>query len=210
MTDRLDGQFDETRPRAGSTAVRRVQLAAVRRVQFATVVNFTASRMVNVGAEPGDVALSPVGNGPNEIAITPDGTRAYVATLGAGTVEVISTATNTKVESIKVADHIRGRGQPRRRQGVRHRLDRHHPRHSGARPVRRIVNRNRHGWLCGQRRGAGSMPGNTGSITVIDTATGTVTNQIAGSSRQYGLALSPNGTKLYVVNYDAGTMTIYG
>ncbi len=39
----------------------------------------------------------PVGVGPDGIAITPDGTRAYVANSGANTVTVIDTATNTVI-----------------------------------------------------------------------------------------------------------------
>lgn len=58
--------------------------------------------------------------------------------------------------------------------------------------------------------GAGSVTGNTGAVTVIDTSNGSVTDQVAGSSRQFGLALSADGQTLYVVNCDAGTMTIYG
>jgi YVTN family beta-propeller protein len=48
-------------------------------------------------ARPGNtvVATIPVGNGPTGVAITPDGTQAYVANAVDNTVSVIHTATNT-------------------------------------------------------------------------------------------------------------------
>src|SRR5437899_1497939 len=44
----------------------------------------------------------PVGLGPIAIAITPDGTRAYVTSNGSNTVTVIDTATNTVVATVTV------------------------------------------------------------------------------------------------------------
>ncbi|HTR37968.1 MAG TPA: hypothetical protein VMH80_18795 [Bryobacteraceae bacterium] len=44
----------------------------------------------------------PVGNGPSALAVTPDGRKVYVTTGSGGTVEVISTATNTEVASMNV------------------------------------------------------------------------------------------------------------
>jgi YVTN family beta-propeller protein len=40
-----------------------------------------------------------VGTGPDGVAITPDGTRAYVADEGASSVSVIDTSTNTVIGS---------------------------------------------------------------------------------------------------------------
>ncbi len=48
------------------------------------------------------VATIPVGQGPWEVAITPDGTRAYVTNAFSNTVSVIDTATNTVVATIPV------------------------------------------------------------------------------------------------------------
>jgi YVTN family beta-propeller protein len=48
------------------------------------------------------VATIPVGMGPIGIAITPDGTRAYVTNDVSNTVSVIDTAANTVVETIPV------------------------------------------------------------------------------------------------------------
>src|SRR5204862_4011269 len=48
------------------------------------------------------VATIPVGVAPNGIAITPDGTRAYVTDDGSDTVSVIDTTTNTVIGTIPV------------------------------------------------------------------------------------------------------------
>jgi YVTN family beta-propeller protein len=51
------------------------------------------------------IATIPVGAGPIGIAITPDGTRAYVTNEDSNTVSVIDTATNTVVATITVGVH---------------------------------------------------------------------------------------------------------
>ena len=48
------------------------------------------------------VATIPVGVNPVGVAITPDGTRAYVTNEGSNTVSVIDIATNTVVATISV------------------------------------------------------------------------------------------------------------
>ena len=67
------------------------------------------------------VATIPVGNFPGVVAVSPDGTHAYVVNCLGGTVSVIDTATNT------VSGHDPGRqrsarcgDQPRRRPRLRH------------------------------------------------------------------------------------------
>jgi YVTN family beta-propeller protein len=51
------------------------------------------------------IAIIPVGVGPIGIAITPDGTRAYVTNEVSNTVSVIDTASNTVGETIPVGVH---------------------------------------------------------------------------------------------------------
>jgi YVTN family beta-propeller protein len=50
------------------------------------------------------VATILVGFGPNGVAVTPDGTRAYVTNTIDGTVSVISTASNKVVATIPVGN----------------------------------------------------------------------------------------------------------
>src|SRR5262245_49048691 len=52
------------------------------------------------------VATVPVGGAPRWVAITPDGTRAYVTNVGA--VSVIDTATNTVVATVPVGNSPQG------------------------------------------------------------------------------------------------------
>jgi YVTN family beta-propeller protein len=49
-------------------------------------------------------ATIPVGTGPGGVAITPDGTRAYVTNLGSHSVSVIDIATNTVVDTISAVN----------------------------------------------------------------------------------------------------------
>ena len=50
------------------------------------------------------IATVPVGDYPVGVAVTPDGTRAYVTNCDADTVSVIDTATNTVIATIPVGD----------------------------------------------------------------------------------------------------------
>jgi YVTN family beta-propeller protein len=48
------------------------------------------------------VATIPVGRGPVDVAITPDGARAYVTNAGANSVSVIDTSTNAVTATVPV------------------------------------------------------------------------------------------------------------
>jgi YVTN family beta-propeller protein len=54
------------------------------------------------------VATVPVGNFPNGIAVTPDGSKAYVANRNSDNVSVINTATNTVVATVPVGNFPNG------------------------------------------------------------------------------------------------------
>jgi YVTN family beta-propeller protein len=81
------------------------------RAQNAYITN-QASNTVSVIATATNTVVGspvPVGNGPQGVAVTPDGSKVYVANFGDNTVSVIATATNMVVGSpITVGNNPRG------------------------------------------------------------------------------------------------------
>ena len=80
----------------------------------------SGSNNVSVFHRPGNtlVATIPVGNCPQGVAITPDGTQAYVANADDDTVSVIDTATNT-VAGLPIPVGLAPIGSPSPRMGHR-------------------------------------------------------------------------------------------
>ncbi|MFI6585638.1 beta-propeller fold lactonase family protein [Embleya sp. NPDC050493] len=148
-----------------------------RRVAAAAASILTATGMVALTAAPAAavtptvIATVPVGAGPNFVAVSPDGSHAYVTNAGGGggpggpagtTVTVVDTATNTATGAITV-----GSGP----QGIAVTPD-------GSRLY--VAN------------------GGSGSVSVIDTATNTVTSTVTGFNAPYDVAVTPDGTEVYV------------
>ncbi len=46
------------------------------------------------------------------------------------------------------------------------------------------------------------------TVSVIDTATNTVTATVTGLNNSYGVAVAPDGTKVYVTNFDSNTVSV--
>jgi YVTN family beta-propeller protein len=116
-------------------------------------------------------ATVPVGNTPAGIAITPDGTRAYVVNcncfsgIGAGTVSVIDTVSNTVVGTpIPVG------GEP---EGVA------------------VTPDGKHAYVT-------NAAFSIGSVSVIDTAANTVGDTIPVGTAPFGVAVAPDGKHAYV------------
>ena len=65
-----------------------------------------------------------VGTNPYGVAVTPDGSKVYVANAGSNSVSVISTATNAVTATVTVGNNLRFlvRLSCHPRQGLRHRL----------------------------------------------------------------------------------------
>jgi YVTN family beta-propeller protein len=132
------------------------------------------------------IATIPVGGVPVGIALSPDGTTAYVTNNGGAplgnTVAVIDTSTNTVVNEITV----------------------------GINPFGIIMNAagttvyvaNANYWDGGN---TSSVPG---SVSVIDTASGTVTATIPVGYVPSFLAISPDGGKLYVSDQFSGSVAV--
>ncbi len=119
----------------------------------------------------------PVGNGPTAIALTPNGSTAYVTNESSNTVTAINTATNTVAATISV----------------------------GTNPF--LVAVSPDSTTAYVANNSFSNP-NAGSVSVINTATNTVTATIAlgGTNDPAGLAVSPDGSRLYVTN--TGNVTV--
>lgn len=58
------------------------------------------------------IATVPVGKNPSSVAVLQDGTRAYVANRGDGTVSVVSLVSNQVLKTIKLPDHPCQAGKP--------------------------------------------------------------------------------------------------
>src|SRR6516164_6302761 len=122
----------------------------------------------------------PVGSLPIGVAVTPDGSRVYVANQGAvegvGTVSVISTATNT-VTGIPIP--------------------------VGSYPFGLAVTPD------GSKVYVTNAVYATGTVSVISTATNTVTGiPISVGRAPVGVAVTPDGSKVYVANRNDGTVSM--
>jgi YVTN family beta-propeller protein len=150
-----------------------------------------------------------VGAFPLSVAISPDGGHVYTANADDDTVSVIDTATNTVVATIEVGD---------RPHGIAVRPD-------GA--VAYVTNYD--DWTVsvidtatntvtdtisvgtGAGKGADDVVfspdgskayvGSSNILSVIDTATNTVTSSVTLNFGPYGIAVSPNGNKVYVASW---------
>ena len=150
------------------------------------------------------VATIPVGINPTGVAVTPDGTRAYVTNAFSDNVSVINTATNTVVATIPIAGFFPSstrRGQSRRHPRLCHQRFRqqcfrhqhrdqygggHHPPRKSA--YGRNVHSRRHPRLCDQ------FPGQ--HVSVINTATNTVVATLPVGLFPGALGICSNGNAL--------------
>jgi YVTN family beta-propeller protein len=119
------------------------------------------------------------------VALSPDGTRAYVANLGDGTVSVINTGTNEVLANILVGDPEAGFGV----QSVAVSSD-------GATVYALILS------------------GGTSKMVGINTADNTVSSTFnlgaAGQVFAVNMAISPDGSRAYVTSVYGGIVTVVG
>ena len=146
------------------------------------------------------------------VAITPDGAYAYVTNYTTYTVSVISTATNTVTATVTVGSDPYGvavtpngayvyvTNEQQFGFGDKHGFEYgdgdipvgNHPLWCGYNAQRRIRLRNK--W--------------TQSVSVINTATNTITDTIGGFNEPEGVAVAPNGAYVYVTNQESNTVSV--
>ena len=96
------GVYGPVRHRAGDGARLGGYLPA-EAAPFLYVTNFSDNTVSVIDTATNTVvATVAVGNGPEGVAVTPDGTKVYVANASSANVSVIKTATNTVVKTVPV------------------------------------------------------------------------------------------------------------
>ena len=159
-------------------------------------------------------ATIPVGIGPSGVAVTPDGSKVYVANSASNTVAVINTATQygDRYDPRRQLALRRG-GDPGRQQGLcrerarqDHVGDRHGDQYGHRRPDPRRHWPHRRGGDPGRQQGlcrelllqqrVGDRHGDN-----------TVTATIPVDNNPSGVAVTPDGSKVYVANYFSATVS---
>ena len=123
-------------------------------------------------------ATIPVGSEPVGVAVSRDGSKAYVANANSATVSVIDTATNTVIATIPVGIGPYGVAVG--------------PDGSKVYVTNTLLN----------------STGPRGTVSVIDTAKNTVTATILVDGFPTGVAVTPNGRKVYVANANSATVSV--
>ncbi|MEU5010854.1 IPT/TIG domain-containing protein [Streptomyces sp. NPDC021749] len=159
-------------------------------------------------------AVISVGNTPQGITLTPDGTRAYVANRGSNTVSVIDTATNTVTDTIATGagptDMAIGPDGTRAYVTVfddglvsvfhlpSNTLVTDIPVGAGA-TMAAITPDGTRVYVTRQT---------TDTVSVIDTATNTVTGTITVGAGATGVAITPDGSRAYVASFSGSVSAI--
>jgi YVTN family beta-propeller protein len=192
----------------------------------AYVTDYKSATLVILNAASGDLVGQPipVQSGPWGVAVTPDGHRAYVTSCGASSVSVIDTATakllgrpiavgtcplgiavssdggqalvaNAYSNTISIIDTTTNTiaGNPIR---------------VGTRPHSLVLSADgKRGYVANNGDLSSSGPG-LGTISVLDTETDTtIGSPIPVGNGPWGLALSPDGTRLFTGDSGSGTVT---
>lgn len=182
---------------------------------FAYITHFQ-SNYVSVINVPTNTVVSTitVGQGPEALAIHPDGTRVYVGNFNSNSVSVISTATQSQSNVIYVGAGPRGLA-------VSPDGSRLYVANYSAGTVS-IISTADMGVIATINAGptpwaVAVTPDNSkvyvanelgNSVSVINAASNSLIRTIPVGYKPYGLTLSPDGNKLYVANFNSNSVTI--
>ncbi len=190
--------------------------AAARNAYVANAGSGTVSA-IDVGTNS-VTATIPVGGGPCDVAITPDGRFAYVTNETEGTVSVIATATNTVVG----APITIGAGSKPR--GIAISPDGHTAwvADSGKDAVSIIstatnsvvgapieVGKEPDGIAISPDGAAALVAQKGGDVSILNTANRMVTATVADALGPAGVAVGPRGGRAFVTNSDSGSVTAF-
>jgi YVTN family beta-propeller protein len=182
----------------------------------AYVANFTANTVSVIATASNTVAATiPVGTAPFGLAISPDGARVYVANSGAGSVSVISTATNTVTNTVPVGlgsipfgvtispdgskIYVADSGS-----GALSVIDAATVTAGSPIALGKPTQTGPYAVALSLDGGTAYVTNNLGaSVSVVGIADGTILATVPVGPNPTELALSPDGTKLYVANSNA-------
>jgi YVTN family beta-propeller protein len=179
------------------------------------VTNFSDSTVSVIATARNTVtATVAVGSGPEGVAVTPDGTHVYVTNFSDSTVSVIATSTNTVTATVTTWSGP---------EGVAVTPDGTHVYVASSiafyvSEIATATNADMANIAVGQPIGVAVTPDGThvyvtnslygNTVSVIATATNTVTATVAGESYPYGAAVSPDGTRVYITNNSNNTVSV--
>ncbi len=180
-----------------------------------SVIDTSTNTVVATVAVPSINSENTQGSRPVAVAITPDGTRAYVTANYDDTVSVIDTGTNTVVATVVVGNSPYGVAitPDGTRAYVVNSFD----------GTVSVIDTSTNtvvatvGGLASTPYGVAITPDgtvayvtNTGSntVSVIDTSTNTVVAGVGVGSSPYGVAITPDGTHAYVANVGSNTVSV--
>lgn len=182
--------------------------------EYVYVANGNSGTVSAIATADNSVTDVGVGNAPSALAISSDGAKIYVANFIDGNITVIDTATNTVVgEPIAVGGNpsslaLSADGQTLYVTDYGHGLlSRINLADMDTYTVAVAPNLSAVVLSADNTRlYAASGAGNT--VSVVDTATGKVINDISVGATPTSVALSPDGSQLYIANSNSGTVSV--
>ncbi|HVC08256.1 MAG TPA: PKD domain-containing protein [Solirubrobacterales bacterium] len=213
--------FSDRVKRAGGGAVALLAIAGASAVPASARDGYVAnngSATVSVFDASSDspVTTIPVGTGPRDVAITPNGQLAYVTNETEGTVSVINTATNSVVSTIPVGSKPRGvavapDGQSawvaNSGDGTVSVIDTAtnsvsgSPIHLGEEPDGVAISPDGGSVFVAQRKG--------GNVAILSSASRAVTGTVTDALGPDQIAIGPHGGRAYVTNSGSNSVTAF-